>query len=706
MCVVGLDHKSLRCRCTTRSCLVFILVFCSALNRGTAQLNLYLSEEDAKDYLKMDFQEKLYIIQAGVPATMVKNPSTLYHFMAPIPASVSKLRISWYSSPQVSHYSLRFHSSDADIMSDPVPSIRHQGIVQQSTEVFQVSFSCSGKKAGEVDMTVELNYTKVQSGIVKTEDQRTFIMVIRRECLKVKGEGSDGEVSDVNHVSLSSPWSRGLVVGLSAGVALVFILIIGMSLLCRYVLRQRKLKMEFEEDLEMLSNGSSKISKSSHAEEDEVDDPLEVSQKGFFYSPPKAKLMHAEGRSRSDTSGSDSSITALIIPEENSSSEMLEQLEGKYSSRNPRHSFRHKHKQRHERHYKADSKQSWTPERRLSSSMPSSYETEFLLERRNTPDEVKNTEALFSGLNEFWAAELGDILLSRDQLSVGQPLRRGTFGHLYKGTVRGLFEDRPRKKLEVSVKALQGEADLDAITSFMQETMIIKDLKHPNIVKLVGVLLHRAAPPHIVTPLTKNGDLAHFLKISRATSARPQTITSRQLIEFGIQICDGMDYVARKQIVHRNLAAKNCIVEDDLSIKITEFSLAKDVTSTDLNDKEIQSRLLVKWAAPESLKKEGQFSEKSDVWSFGVVLWELVTLAKAPYQAIDNSKMEQHLKTGHTLPQPNNCPYDLYLVMKNCWEYSPAERPTFSLLGKQLEHFVTRLTQNGLRFECLPESIC
>ena len=84
-----------------------------------------------------------------------------------------------------------------------------------------------------------------------------------------------------------------------------------------------------------------------------MDDPLEVSQKGLFYSPPKAKLMHAEGRSRSDTSGSDSSITALIIPEENSTSEMLEQLEGKYSSRNPRHSFRHKHKQRHERHYKA-----------------------------------------------------------------------------------------------------------------------------------------------------------------------------------------------------------------------------------------------------------------------------------------------------------------------------------------------------------------
>ncbi|KAJ7390502.1 Macrophage stimulating 1 receptor (c-met- tyrosine kinase), a [Desmophyllum pertusum] len=363
---------------------------------------------------------------------------------------------------------------------------------------------------------------------------------------------------------------------------------------------------------------------------------------------------------------------------------------------------KHKHR-RQERQFKGDTKYSWIQEK---PSTLSSHETESLLERRNTPDEVQNTEGLFTVLNEFWAAELADILLPREQVSLGDPLCRGTFGCLYKGSVRGLSEEQPRKKFEVSIKALQDEADMDTITSFMQEAMVIKDLKHPNVVELVGVVLQRAAPPYIITPLTRNGDLGHFLKISRATSARVQTITSRQLIDFGIEICKGMDYIAQKQIVHRSLAAKNCIVNDDLSIKITDFSLARDVNLTNLNDKGIRSRLLVKWTAPEGLAEQGQFSEKSDVWSFGVVLWELVTLAKAPYQAIDNSKMEQHLQAGHRLPQPSNCPYDLYFLMKNCWEPNPTARPTFSLLLKQLERYVTRLMRNGVKFEYLPESNC
>lgn len=703
MCVVGLNLKGLPCRFTTCSYFVVLLVFCAAFNLSTAQLNLFLSEEDARDYLKMDFQEKLYIIQAGVPATMVRNPTTLYQFMAPINPSISKLRISWYSSPQVSHYSLSLHSSDHSIMSDPVPSVRYQGIVQQSTEVFQVSFRCSAKKAGVVDMTIKLNYTTVQSGIVESEDQKMLLMVIRRECAATGGIDEDTAVNP-------STWSRGLIVGLSAGLTLVLILSVGMLLLCRYMWRQRKLKMVYQEDLEMRRNSMLKSSKTSVDEDDELNEPFRVSKKGPFYSPPSVM---PKGHVRDSKSSSNSSLAQLIIPEEDSDSDNLEKPEVKYVRQDIccgpslRSNLRNKHGHRHSRHRKAGSKYSRVQEGPLLSASPS-LGSEFLSQRRNSLDQVPKTEAFFAGLNEFWAAELRDILLPQDQLSVyREPLRRATFGYLYKGTVCGLFEDQPRKRLEVSIKALPpDETDPDTITSFMQEAMIIKDLKHPNIVKLVGVVLQRAAPPYIVTRLTKNGDLGHFLKISRGTSARTQTVRSRQLIHLGKDISSAMDYIAAKGIVLRNLAAKNCIVGDNLSIKIADFSLAKDVTSTNPNDKGIRSRLPVKWSAPESLKEEGQFSEKSDVWSFGVVLWELVTLAKAPYQAIDDMKMEQHLKAGQRLPQPTNCPYDLYLLMKNCWEFNPDQRPTFSLLGKQLEHFATRLTQNSIKFEYLPESTC
>lgn len=235
-------------------------------------------------------------------------------------------------------------------MSDPVPSIRHQGIVQQSTEVFQVSFLCSGKKAGEVDMTVKLNYTTVDSGIVETENKKTFEMFIRRECTK-SGEVDSDDIVDVNHVS-SSPLSRWLVVGLAAGLTLLLILLVGMLLLCRYEIRQRKLKMEFEEDLEMYRSRSSKIYKNSNDEENQSHEFAEVSQKGLFYSPPKEKITYTEGRGRSNSNGSDSSIAALIIPEEKSGLQRLEKPDNIYSSRDTRHNFRHKQRHRHERHYK------------------------------------------------------------------------------------------------------------------------------------------------------------------------------------------------------------------------------------------------------------------------------------------------------------------------------------------------------------------
>ncbi|KAJ7390500.1 hypothetical protein OS493_024532 [Desmophyllum pertusum] len=211
MCTVSFMGR----RSTTWSYLVVLLVFCFVLNQATAQLSLFISKEDAKTFLKMDFQGKLYLIQAGVPATMVQNPSAFYRFMSPIEPSVSQLQLSWVSSPLVSHYSMRFNSSDHSIMSDPVPAIPLQGITPQSTSVFAISFVCSGKKGGEVDLTFSLNYTKIESGLVDTDDTKTFVLVVRRLCLKTATDGDDGDDDKivVNKEVTASPWSRGTIVG-------------------------------------------------------------------------------------------------------------------------------------------------------------------------------------------------------------------------------------------------------------------------------------------------------------------------------------------------------------------------------------------------------------------------------------------------------------------------------------------------------------
>lgn len=166
-----------------------------------------------------------------------------------------------------------------------------------------------------------------------------------------------------------------------------------------------------------------------------------------------------------------------------------------------------------------------------------------------------------------------------------------------------------------------------------------------HVVRLLGVV-SQGQPTLVVMELMVNGDLKTYLRSHRPdvceNSKQPPTL--RDIIQMSVEIADGMSYLAAKKFVHRDLAARNCMVAEDLTVKIGDFGMTRDVYETDYYRKGSKGLLPVRWMAPESLK-DGVFTIFSDVWSYGVVLWEMVTLASQPYQGLSNDQVNINLKS-------------------------------------------------------------
>lgn len=209
-----------------------------------------------------------------------------------------------------------------------------------------------------------------------------------------------------------------------------------------------------------------------------------------------------------------------------------------------------------------------------------------------------------------------------------------------------------------------------------------------HVVQLLGVV-SQGQPTLVVMELMANGDLKSYLRSHRPdvesynSTSNKMPPTLKRILQMAIEIADGMAYLAAKKFVHRDLAARNCMVADDLTVKIGDFGMTRDIYETDYYRKGTKGLLPVRWMAPESLK-DGVFTSSSDAWSYGVVLWEMATLASQPYQGLSNDQVLRYVIDGGIMERPENCPDKLYTLMRVCWQHKPSLRPTFLELASML----------------------
>ncbi|XP_030018844.1 LOW QUALITY PROTEIN: insulin-like growth factor 1 receptor [Sphaeramia orbicularis] len=303
----------------------------------------------------------------------------------------------------------------------------------------------------------------------------------------------------------------------------------------------------------------------------------------------------------------------------------------------------------------------------------------FLNKKRNS-DRLGNG-VLYASVNPeyFSAAEMyvpDEWEVAREKISLSRELGQGSFGMVYEGIAKGVVKDEPETR--VAIKTVNESASMRERIEFLNEASVMKEFNCHHVVRLLGVV-SQGQPTLVIMELMTRGDLKSYLRSLRPKEQQWSSLSLpplKKMLQMAGQIADGMAYLNANKFVHRDLAARNCMVAEDFTVKIGDFGMTRDIYETDYYRKGGKGLLPVRWMSPESLK-DGVFTTNSDVWSFGVVLWEIATLAEQPYQGLSNEQVLRFVMEGGLLEKPQNCPDMLFELMRMCWQYNPKMRPAF-----------------------------
>ncbi|XP_040217893.1 fibroblast growth factor receptor 2 isoform X3 [Rana temporaria] len=289
---------------------------------------------------------------------------------------------------------------------------------------------------------------------------------------------------------------------------------------------------------------------------------------------------------------------------------------------------------------------------------------------------------------------------SRDKLTLGKPLGEGCFGQVVMAEAVGIDKDRPKESVTVAVKMLKDDATEKDLSDLVSEMEMMKMIgKHKNIINLLGACT-QGGTLYVIVEYAAKGNLREYLRARRPVEmdysydinrVPGEQMTFKDLISCTYQLARGMEYLASQKCIHRDLAARNVLVTENNVMKIADFGLARDVNNIDYYKKTTNGRLPVKWMAPEALF-DRVYTHQSDVWSFGVLMWEIFTLGGSPYPGIPVEELFKLLKEGHRMDKPANCTNELYMMMRDCWQANPSNRPTFKQLVEDLDRILTLTT--------------
>ncbi|XP_026461197.1 tyrosine-protein kinase Abl-like [Ctenocephalides felis] len=259
--------------------------------------------------------------------------------------------------------------------------------------------------------------------------------------------------------------------------------------------------------------------------------------------------------------------------------------------------------------------------------------------------------------------------INRTAIVMKHKLGGGQYGDVYEAVWK-------RYTMTVAVKTLK--EDTMALKDFLEEASIMKEMKHPNLVQLIGVCT-REPPFYIITEFMSRGNLLDYLR-----NGNKEQINAVVLMYIATQIASGMSYLESRSFIHRDLAARNCLVGENHLVKVADFGLAR-LMRDDTYTAHAGAKFPIKWTAPEGLAYN-KFSTKSDVWAFGVLLWEIATYGMSPYPGVDLTDVYHMLEKGYRMECPPGCPPKIYELMRACWQWNTHDRPSFEGIHHALEH--------------------
>eukprot|EP00041_Stephanoeca_diplocostata_P007343 m.102954 g.102954 ORF g.102954 m.102954 type:complete len:537 (+) comp16831_c0_seq4:261-1871(+) len=283
----------------------------------------------------------------------------------------------------------------------------------------------------------------------------------------------------------------------------------------------------------------------------------------------------------------------------------------------------------------------------------------------------------------------------RSKLEIQEVLGEGMFGCVSQGIARGGLV-AGEAETRVAVKQLMESAGSDVAKEFDKEVHIMKALSGcSKVVSLLGVCTQ--SQPHLMLmELMPRGDLKTALRASRPKASKPSPLSLRHLVTMLNDIAQGMEFLSKNNVVHRDLAARNCMVADDYGVKIGDFGLTRKLYTKDYYRQNEADCLPVRWMSPEALQ-DGVFTTAGDVWSFGVVLWEVVSFAKLPYSLWTNHEVYENVcDEDYRLPCPKECPANIFALTRFCWEEEPQNRATFAQLVQKTGDLIPRVSTDPI----------
>ncbi|KAJ7408536.1 Muscle, skeletal receptor tyrosine protein kinase [Pitangus sulphuratus] len=346
---------------------------------------------------------------------------------------------------------------------------------------------------------------------------------------------------------------------------------------------------------------------------------------------------------------------------------------------------------RHRKQWKTKKRESETP---TLTTLPS----ELLLDRLHPNPMYQRMPLLLN-------PKLLSLEYPRNNIEYVRDIGEGAFGRVFQARAPGLLPYEPFTM--VAVKMLKEEASADMQADFQREAALMAEFDNPNIVKLLGVCAV-GKPMCLLFEYMAYGDLNEYLRDrsprnlcslahssldTRIRLPNPLALCCNSQLCIAKQVAAGMAYLSERKFVHRDLATRNCLVGENMVVKIADFGLSRNMYSADYYKANENDAIPIRWMPPESIFYN-RYTTESDVWAYGVVLWEIFSYGMQPYYGMAHEEVIYYVRDGNVLSCPDNCPLELYNLMRLCWSKLPADRPSFASIHRILERMYERAVAN------------